>query len=77
MPIPYPAETPAANPMACVFNHPLEPRRADFDQVRDLAIETGVLEKKVSFDDYANPRFSDGAMSQNAWRCESGEGRAQ
>jgi len=40
-------------------------------------IETGDLDKRISFDDYADTRFSDGAMSQTAWRYEAGEGRAQ
>jgi NitT/TauT family transport system substrate-binding protein len=64
-------------PIDRVVYTPLEPRRADFDQVRDLMIETGVLDKKISFDDYVDTRFSDGAKSQTAWRYEAGAGRAQ
>ena len=64
-------------PMDRVIYTPLEPRRADFDEVRDLMIETGVLDKKISFDEYADTRFSDGAKSQTAWRYEAGAGRAQ
>jgi NitT/TauT family transport system substrate-binding protein len=64
-------------PMDRVVYTPLEPRRADFDMVRDLMIETGVLDKKISFDDYADTRFSDGARSQTSWKYEAGAGRAQ
>lgn len=64
-------------PMDRVIYTPLEPRRADFDLVRDLMIETGVLDKKISFDDYTDTRFSDGAKTQSAWRYEAGAGRAQ
>ena len=44
----------------------------DFDLVRDLMIETGVLDKKIEFSDYTDTRFSDGARSQTAWRYEAG-----
>ncbi len=64
-------------PMDRVVYTPLEPRRADFDMVRDMMIETGVLDKKISFDDYADTRFSDGARSQTSWKYEAGAGRAQ
>ena len=30
---------------------PLSPRKADFDMVRDLMIETGVLDQKIAFED--------------------------
>jgi NitT/TauT family transport system substrate-binding protein len=64
-------------PLDRVMCTSLEPRRADFDEVRYLMIETGVLDRRISFDDYADTRFSDGAMIQTAWRYEAGEGRAQ
>jgi NitT/TauT family transport system substrate-binding protein len=61
-------------PMDRVMYTPLAPRKADFDLVRDLMIETGVLDKKIEFGDYADTRFSDGAKSQTAWRYEAGIG---
>ena len=36
-------------PMDRVTYSPLAPRKADFDMVRDLMIETGVLKKKLEF----------------------------
>jgi NitT/TauT family transport system substrate-binding protein len=61
-------------PMDRVMYTPLAPRKADFDLVRDLMIETGVLNKKIEFGDYTDTRFSDGAKSQTAWRYEAGIG---
>ena len=40
--------------------------------VRDLMIETGVLNKKIEFSDYTDTRFSDGANDETAWRYEAG-----
>jgi NitT/TauT family transport system substrate-binding protein len=64
-------------PIDRVIYTPLAPRKADFDLVRDLMIETGVLDKKIAFEDYTDTRFSDGAISQTAWKYEAGAGRAQ
>ena len=59
-------------PMDRVVYSPLAPRKADFDMVRDLMIETGVLKKKIEFGEYTDTRFSDGAHSQIAWKYEPG-----
>ena len=59
-------------PMDRVIYSPLAPRKADFDMVRDLMIETGVLKKKIEFSDYTDTRFSDGATDETAWRYEAG-----
>src|SRR6202451_4149102 len=59
-------------PMDRVVYTQLAPRKADFDMVRDLMIETGVLNKKVEFSEYTDTRFSDGAASESAWRYEAG-----
>ncbi len=65
------------NPMDRVMYTPLAPYKADFDLVRDLMIETGVLDQKIKFEDYADTRFSDGAKSETAWRYEVGMGTAR
>jgi NitT/TauT family transport system substrate-binding protein len=64
-------------PMDRVTYSPLAPRRADFDMVRDLMIETGVLDKKLEFSDYTDTRFSDKASIQTPWRYEPGISLAQ
>ena len=59
-------------PMDRVVYSPLAPRKADFDMVRDLMIETGVLKKPIEFSEYTDTRFSDGAHTQTAWKYEPG-----
>jgi NitT/TauT family transport system substrate-binding protein len=60
------------HPMDRVVYSPLAPRKPDFDMVRDLMMETGVLNRKVEFEEYTDTRFSDGASSQAPWRYEAG-----
>jgi NitT/TauT family transport system substrate-binding protein len=64
-------------PLDRVVYEPLAPRKPDFDLVRDLMIETGVLDKKIDFDEYTDTRFSDGARTQTAWKYEAGIATAQ
>ncbi len=64
-------------PMDRVVYSPLAPRKADFDMVRDLMIETGVLNKKLDFSEYTDVRFSEGASIETPWRYEPGMATAQ
>src|SRR5580698_5375035 len=64
-------------PLDRVVYSPLAPRKADFDLVRDMMIETGVLNKKLDFSDYADTRFSDKASIETPWRYEAATGTAQ
>jgi NitT/TauT family transport system substrate-binding protein len=50
----------------------LAPRKADFDMVRDLMMETGVLNKRMEFSQYTDTRFSDKASIMTAWKYEPG-----
>jgi NitT/TauT family transport system substrate-binding protein len=59
-------------PLDRVVYTQLAPRKADFDLVRDLMIETGVLKKKIEFSEYTDTRFSDKAGSQTPWRYQPG-----
>lgn len=59
-------------PLDRVTYSPLAPRKADFDLVRDLMVETGVLDRKIEFNEYADTRFSDGATAATAWKYEAG-----
>jgi len=59
-----------------IYNH-LSPRKADFDLVRDLMIETGVLDKKIEFEEYTDTRFAEKAQIQTAWKYEPGTASAQ
>jgi NitT/TauT family transport system substrate-binding protein len=64
-------------PLDRVVYSPLAPRKADFDLVRDMMIETGVLNKKLDFSDYADTRFSDKSSTETPWRYEAAAGSAQ
>ncbi len=60
------------HPIDRVMYSPLAPRKADFDLVRDMMMETGILDKKIEFDEYTDTRFSDKASIQTSWRYEAG-----
>ena len=64
-------------PLTRVMYNALEPRKPDFDLVRDLMIETGVLDRKIEFEDYVDTRFSDRATIQTAWKYEPGAAKAE
>jgi NitT/TauT family transport system substrate-binding protein len=64
-------------PMDRVVYSRLAPRKGDFDMVRDLMMETGVLDKKIEFSDYVDTRFSDKASIQTPWRYEPGTAMAR
>ena len=51
---------------------PLAPRKPDFDMVRDMMIETKVLDKRIAFEDYVDTRFSDHAAIQTSWKYQPG-----
>ena len=39
----------------------LAPAQADFDEIMNLAVEIGVLERPIAFEEYADTSFSRGA----------------
>ena len=65
------------NPLDRVVYAQLTPRKPDFDMVRDLMMETGVLNRKIEFDEYVDSTFAEGAKGQTAWKYEAGSSRAQ
>jgi len=60
------------NPLDRVVYSSLSPRRADFELVQRLMIETGVLERLLPFEDYVDPRFAEGARDETPWRFGPG-----
>jgi NitT/TauT family transport system substrate-binding protein len=64
-------------PLNRVMYSPLGPRKPDFDLVRDLMIETGVLKDNIEFEEYTDLRFADHAAIQTAWKYEPGSASAQ
>ncbi|HTM50164.1 MAG TPA: ABC transporter substrate-binding protein [Bryobacteraceae bacterium] len=65
------------NPIDRVMYTPLTPRKADFDLVRDLMMETGVLDKKIEFEEYTDVRFAEGKGPRTAWKYEPGDARSE
>jgi NitT/TauT family transport system substrate-binding protein len=58
------------HPLDRVQFSPLGPRKKDFDLVRDLMIETGVLERRIEFEEFVDTRFAEGSMAQTRWSYE-------
>ena len=65
------------NPINRVQYTPLTPYKIDFDLIRDLMIETKILDQPIQFDDYVDTRFAEGAKFQTAWTYDPGELEAQ
>ena len=61
-------------PIDRVMYAPLSPRKADFDLVRDLMIETGVLDRRIEFDEYVDTRFAEHGQIKTAWKFAPGAG---
>lgn len=64
-------------PLTRVMYSPLAPRKTDFDLVRDLMIETGVLDRRIEFEEYTDTRFAEKASIQTAWKYEIGTATAE
>jgi NitT/TauT family transport system substrate-binding protein len=60
-------------PLDRVTYAPLSPRKPDFDLVRDLMIESGVLDKKIEFEEYVDVRFAEHSQIRTAWKFEPGD----
>ncbi len=65
------------NPIDRVMYTPLSPRKPDFDMVRDLMIETGVLDRKIEFGEYVDTQFAEAAKHQTPWKYEPGSHKAE
>ena len=64
------------NPIDRVQYEPLSPRRADFEFIVRMMVETKVLDKPIPFNEFVDTRFAEGAQSMTAWRYEAGAGKA-
>jgi NitT/TauT family transport system substrate-binding protein len=56
-----------------VLYHPLVPLRGDFDLIQDLMIESGILDRKMAFNEYVDDRFAAHAASETPWVFEPGQ----
>lgn len=64
-------------PLDRVVYTPLSPSKPDFDLIRDLMLETGVLERKIEFSEYTDIRFAEGASGMRLWDYKPGSSFAQ
>ncbi len=64
-------------PLDRVMYAPLSPSRPDFDLIRDLMMETGILDRKIEFDEYVDTSFAEGAGHLTAWPYEPGADAAR
>lgn len=48
----------------------LEPMKEDFDEIMELAVEMGILTRRVEFSEYADPSFANVAADSGAWELE-------
>jgi NitT/TauT family transport system substrate-binding protein len=64
-------------PLDRVIYTRLSPRKPDFDMVRDLMIETGVLDRRIAFEEYVDIRFAEKAAAQTAWKYTPGSEKAE
>jgi NitT/TauT family transport system substrate-binding protein len=65
------------NPVDRVKYEPLSPRRADFELIVRMMVETGVLDRPIPFEDFVDTRFAEGARFQTPWHYEAGDPHAE
>jgi len=65
------------NPIDRVKYEPLSPRRADFETIVNLMVQTGVLDRAIPFEEFVDTRFAEGAHAMTPWKYEAGDARAQ
>lgn len=64
-------------PMTRIRYNLLEPQKADFDEVRDMMIQTGLIKVKIPFDAYTDLSFADHASIETSWKYEPGDAIAK
>lgn len=64
-------------PIDRVMYEPLSPRRKDFELIVELMVETGVLDRRIAFEEFVDTRFAEGAKSMTPWKYEAGDQHAE
>src|SRR5207244_3281095 len=54
-------------PIDRVKYEPLSPRRADFELIVRLMVETGVLDRPIPFEEFVDTLFAEGARAMTPW----------
>ncbi len=65
------------NPLDRVMYTPLTPFKKDFDFVRDMMMVTGVLDRKIEFEEYTDTRFAEQSQHKTTWTYAPGDEKAQ
>lgn len=65
------------NPLNRVTYTPLSPYKPDFDLVRDLMIETKLLDSTIEFHEYVDTQFAEKTDGLSPWRYVPGSSRAE
>jgi NitT/TauT family transport system substrate-binding protein len=60
-------------PLDRVLYNPLAPLQRDFDLIQDLMIQSGVLDRRLEFQDYVDDRFAIQAATMTPWMFEPGQ----
>jgi NitT/TauT family transport system substrate-binding protein len=60
------------NPIERVMYTPLSPTRPDFDLIVDLMVAAKLLDKRIDFEEYVDPRFAEHTASLRSWEFEPG-----
>ncbi|MBI4481184.1 MAG: ABC transporter substrate-binding protein [Acidobacteria bacterium] len=55
------------NPLDRVMYTPLSPYKPDFEFIVSMMIETGVLDRRIAFEEFTDTRFAESARDQVAW----------
>ena len=64
-------------PIDRVKYEPLSPRRADFELIVRLMVETGVLDRPIPFEEFVDTLFAEGARAMTPWNYEAGDSSAR
>ena len=65
------------SPLDRVMYTPLSPYKPDFEFIVNMMIETGVLEKKIAFEEFVDTRFAEAAKGQVTWSYAPSASRAE
>lgn len=55
----------------------LTPLKPDFDYIRDMMLQTGILDRSIEFSEYVDTTFAEGARFKTAWKYEPGANSAE
>jgi NitT/TauT family transport system substrate-binding protein len=64
-------------PMSRIRYNLLAPQKADFDEVTNLMLQTGLLKQPIPFSAYTDLQFADHATIETSWKYEPGDAVAK